>query len=67
MFFAPSQNEAQQRRKRCSYQCTCGNQWSVTLEVGDRKLRRRCLRCKEPCYPAATTYTVPSKRAPRSR
>lgn len=54
--------QAEQRRKRCSYECACGNQWSVSLEIGDRKLKRNCFHCKQPCYPSATTYTVPSKR-----
>jgi hypothetical protein len=64
MLFRPGDNPqaVPQRAKRCHYQCTCGNQWSVSFEVGDRKVKRNCFRCKQPCYPAATTYTVPSKR-----
>lgn len=58
----PHQQHQPQRGKRCSYHCACGNQWSVSLEVGDRKLKRNCFRCEQPCYPSATTYTVPSSR-----
>ncbi len=58
----PQQQHSTSRRKHCSYNCTCGNQWSVSLEIGDRKLKRNCFRCKQPCYPSATTYMVPSTR-----
>jgi hypothetical protein len=51
MFFSSPQPEAKPR-KRCTYRCTCGNQWSLVLEVGDRATQRICFRCKRPCSPS---------------
>jgi len=58
MFFSPRQPEAKPR-KRCTYCCDCGNQWSLVLEVGDRTTRRMCFRCKRGCSPSE------SKRLPQ--
>jgi hypothetical protein len=60
MFFC-SRQPATKPRKRCTYQCTCGNQWSLVLEVGDRATQRMCFRCKRLCSPSQSIRLLVSK------
>jgi hypothetical protein len=66
MFFRTRQPQPEQRQKRCSYECACGNRWSIILEFGDRATKRGC-RCKQPCHPSATTHTVRANRSSNHR
>jgi hypothetical protein len=71
MFFSNSsggsQRDPNRDRKRCYYKCDCGGtDYTVTLELGDRKLRRWCKSCRKFIYPIAVTHIKTAQREFRS-
>jgi hypothetical protein len=43
-------------RRRVHYKCPdCPNEFTITLEVGDRKLKRWCRNCRHFIYPDQVT------------
>ena len=53
-------------RKRAHYKCPgCTTDFSVTLEVGDRKLKRWCKNCKHFIYPDQVTSIKTTQREVR--
>ena len=59
--------EPNRDRKRCNYRCSCGRtEYILTLEVGDRKLKRWCKNCNQFIYPIAVTHIKTSRRELRT-
>lgn len=55
-------------RKRAHYSCPtpgCPTQFTVTLEVGDRKLKRWCKNCNRVIYPDMVTSIKTTHRETR--
>jgi transposase-like protein len=53
-------------RRRAHYKCPdCPTEFTVTLEVGDRKMKRWCKNCKHFIYPDQVTNIKTTQREVR--